>query len=337
MWWRLSIGFRLIKAFGLRRSINFFINQVSYLITLVSGKIVVWGKPFALTIEPTNYCNLFCPECISGKKAFNRPLGYIDFELYKKIIDEVKSHVAYLMLNFQGESFLHSDLINMIEYANTRNIFVSISTNGHFIDKQGFGALIDSGLSELIVSLDGTTQEVYEQYRIGGTFNKVLENIKGLIKEKDIRKEVFPIVKLQFLVFRFNEHQMQAVKKLARELNVDALVFKSAQLYDLQNIENRSLPIKNKKYSRYIADAAGGSIVLKKKNSGACFRLWSTSVITHDGRVVPCCFDKDAAYSLGKIYEDSFKNIWRGKKYHAFRKQAKTITKPPCICLNCDD
>jgi radical SAM protein with 4Fe4S-binding SPASM domain len=336
MWWRLSIGFRLIKAFGLRKSINFFINQVSYLITLVSGKIVVWGKPFALTIEPTNYCNLLCPECISGKKAFNRPLGYIDFELFKKIINETKTHIAYLMLNFQGESFLHSDLIKMIEYANSRNIFVSISTNGHFIDKPGFGDLIGSGLSELIVSLDGTTQEVYEQYRIGGTLNKVLGNIKGLINEKDNQKGIFPIVKLQFLVFNFNEHQLQDVKKLAKKLKVDQLIFKSAQLYDLQNIENRSLPEKKHKYARYIVDATRGFLVLKKSRSGSCSRLWSTTVVTHDGRVVPCCYDKDAEYSLGNIHVKSFKNIWNNHKYKSFREKAAMAKEMPAICMNCD-
>ena len=105
-------------------------------------------------------------------------------------------------------------------------------------------------LDRLIISIDGTTQEVYEQYRVGGNLDKVMEGAKNIVKWKKELKSKTPFIVFQFLVVKPNEHQMEDVKKLAKEMGVDDVWFKTAQVYDYENDPNHLIPTIDK-YSRY--------------------------------------------------------------------------------------
>jgi radical SAM protein with 4Fe4S-binding SPASM domain len=137
------------------------------------------------------------------------------------------------------------------------------------------------------------------------------------------------------LVVKPNEHQIAAIKKLATEIGVDQVRFKTAQVYDYQTDPNNLIP-ENNKYSRYKKNAQG-KYVPKNKLANQCWKLWHANVITWDGLVVPCCFDKDAAHQLGNIKNESFKNIWKNSNYKQFRLELIKSRKNIDICSNCSE
>ena len=176
---------------------------------LLFKRVYIFGFPFTISIEPTNKCNLKCLECPTGNETSKRKTGYIDIDLYKKIIDEVKDYTIYQMLYFQGEPFLHPDIFKLIKYADDNKIITSTSTNGHFLNTENNERIIQSGLKKLIISVDGTTQDTYEKYRVGGKLETVLNGIEDLILIKRKLKSKYPLIIIQFLVFKHNEHQLK--------------------------------------------------------------------------------------------------------------------------------
>ena len=190
-------------------------------------------------------------------------------------------------------------------------------------------------MDRLIISIDGTTQEAYKQYRVGGNLDKVIEGAKNIVKWKKELNSKTPFVFFQFLVVRHNEHQIEDIKKLAKEIGVDQVRFKSAQVYDYENDPNNLIPV-NEKYSRYKRNA-DGSFKSKNKFANSCRRLWSANVITWDGLVVPCCFDKDAMHRLGNLKNEPFKKIWHNDNYKQFRGELMKSRKNIDICANCSE
>jgi radical SAM protein with 4Fe4S-binding SPASM domain len=124
------------------------------------------------------------------------------------------------------------------------------------------------------------------------------------------------------------------VKKLASTLGVDKLQFKSAQVYGYED-GNPLIP-KNEKFSRYLKVPGKGYTINNPLNNH-CLRMWRGCVITWDGLVVPCCFDKDAEHRLGDLKKNSFNEIWRGEGYDAFRRKVFSSRKEIDICRNCTE
>ena len=306
----------------------------SYFISRLSGKPFHRGQPIALSFEPTTSCNLRCPECPSGLRSFTRPTGMLDELLYKKTIDELAGRLWYLLFYFQGEPYLHKQFFELIAYASARNIYTATSTNGHYLTKENALRTVESGLDRLIISIDGTTQETYESYRIGGSLEKVIAGTRNLISAKKELKSRTPHVIFQFLVVRSNEHQLEEIKKLAIELGVDEVGIKTAQIYDYEN--GHSLIPENEKYSRYRKNK-DGKYELKNHYLNHCWKLWHSAVITWDGTVVPCCFDKDALFKMGSLKEKSFREIWKDKAYRDFRSSLVKSRNEIEMCRNCTE
>ncbi len=307
----------------------------SYYVSKWTGKTVQWGQPISISFEPTTSCNLRCPECPSGLRAFTRPTGMLKKDFFRETIDQLAGDLLYLTFYFQGEPYLNTDFLDMVSYATKKGIYTATSTNAHYLTDANAKKTIESGLDRLIISIDGTTQEVYQQYRIGGRLDKVMEGARNMVKWKKEMKSSTPFIIFQFLVVRPNEHQMDDVKKLADEIGVDAVWFKTAQVYDYENDPHGLIPTKEK-YSRYRRNTEG-SFAFKNSLDNHCWRLWHSPVITWDGMVVPCCFDKDAQHMLGNLKDKSFKDIWRDKEYVHFRKQIMQSRKNIDICANCSE
>ena len=299
-----------------------------------TGKAAHSGKAISITIEPTTSCNLRCPECPSGLRSFTRATGMMKMELFRKITDEVSTHASYMNFYFQGEPFLHPEITAMFAYASSKKLYTSTSTNAHYLDEKKAREVVQSGLNRLIISIDGTTQDVYESYRIGGTLSKVIEGARNVVNAKRELNSEFPRIVFQFLVVRPNEHQVNEVKALAEELGVDEVVYKSAQVYDYEN-GNGLIP-QNDAYSRY-RKTSSGKWVLKNKLENQCWRMWHSCVITWDGNVVPCCFDKDAKYKLGSLNEHPLSVIWNNLAYQNFRAQLLRGRNQIDICTNCSE
>lgn len=327
----------LARCITPRRVWNLALVALSYQISVRFRRSIVWGKPYTLTIEPTNRCNLKCPECPSGNGEMVRPLGLMDFDRFRAIVDEVHRDVFYLQLFFQGEPFINNRLVDMIAYARAHRMYVAISTNAHFLRREVINALLEAGLDRLIVSLDGLTQEVYEEYRVGGSLAKVHEALAQLDEARRssgrrARTRARTEVTLQFLVTRQNESQIPALRQLAKKHHA-GVALKTMQVYSVESAQ-RFLPL-NERYSRYRVE--NGELHPKSALHDRCVRLWERSVITWDGVVVPCCFDKNAEYPLGTLNGRGFEDIWQSEEYHAFRLRVLNGRREIPMCRNCTE
>ncbi len=331
---RLNDTINILRHITIGRMFNLFLLKASYYISRVFKKDLHKGMPFSLSIEPTTACNLACPECPSGLKQFTRPTGRIDLDLHKNILKEVKNTVFYINYYFQGVPFLHPRFLELIQEAKKHKIYTATSTNAHFIDERKAEEIVLSGLDRLIISIDGVTQKTYENYRVKGSLEKVIKGSEHLVKAKKQLQSKTPHLIFQFLVVKPNEHEITQVFELGKKIGIDEVRIKTAQLYDYKN-GNPLMP-DNEKYSRYKRQK-DGSYKLKYKTGNHCWRMWSSSVFTWDGRIVPCCFDKDAQHVLGNMKMTSFKEVWADKKYASFRKMILNNRNKIDICQNCSE
>lgn len=330
--WNPNDTINLLSKLTPRRAWNGIKVLSSFYISKWIKKPIQWGYPISISFEPTTSCNLRCPECPSGLRSFTRPTGMLQKDFFSDTIDQLYKDLLYLVFYFQGEPYLNPSFLDMVKYACAKKIYTATSTNAHYLTDTNSKQTIESGLDRLIISIDGTTQQAYQQYRVGGNLKKVIEGATNIVKWKKELKSKTPFVVFQFLVLKHNEHQVEAIKKLAKEIGVDDVWFKTAQIYDYENDPNSLIPTIDK-YSRYRKTENGTRF--KGKLSNQCWRLWHSPVITWDGLVAPCCFDKDAQHRLGNLKEKSLKNIWKTGKYTTFRAQILKGRKNIDICANC--
>jgi radical SAM protein with 4Fe4S-binding SPASM domain len=309
------------------KPVNAIVAGNSYMRSLISGSPVIKGMPLAAGIELTNYCNLNCPECNSGSGIMTRDRGYISIELFEKIVTELGPYLYNLNLYFQGESMMHPQFFPVLEKCG--DIRTTLSTNGHFLSPENADKIVGSRLHTLIVSLDGMDQSAYSSYRVNGDFRTVIDGIRNISDSKKKNSSRLKLV-IQFLVNRNNEHQVEAVKKFAAEMKA-SLQLKSMQIINKDSHETW-LPSSGK-FRRYIK--SNTEYAIKSRLPDRCARLWFNPVITWDGKVVPCCFDKNADHVMGDMSQDSFRNIWNGEKYRQFRESILTGRKMIDICRNC--
>lgn len=330
----VSDWLNLFSKLTWRRFVNAIKVWASYQLSKWTGKPIQWGLPISISFEPTTSCNLRCPECPSGLRSFSRPTGMLQRDFFSSTIDQLQQDLFYLIFYFQGEPYLNPAFLDMVRYAADKKIYTATSTNGHYLNEANARKTIESGLDRLIISIDGTTQDVYEQYRVGGNLEKVLEGARTLMHWKKQLKSKTPFVVFQFLVVRPNEHQLEDARALAKQIGVDAIWFKTAQVYDFENDPNQLIPL-NSSYSRYRKTENG--TVFKGQLANHCWRLWHDPVITWDGLVAPCCFDKDASHRLGDLKQQSFASIWRSDSYKKFRSTLLQGRKHIDICANCSE
>lgn len=306
----------------------------SYHYARITGAPCIAGMPVSVAVEPTTSCNLRCPECPSGLRSFTRPTGMMDAALLDSVLQQLGPTLFWLTFYFQGEPYLHRELLTMVRKASAMGIYTATSTNGHYLDDDTARATVESGLDRLTVSIDGTSQDAYAAYRRGGILERVLEGTRNVVRWKKYFASATPHVVFQFLVVRQNEHQIPEVKRMARELGVDEVKLKTAQIYDYE--KGSPLIPRNGRYTRYTRNA-DGSWRIKNGMANHCWKMWHSCVITWDGSVVPCCFDKDAHHVLGNIRDESFAEIWSGARYQAFRAALLESRRKIDMCRNCTE
>ncbi|MBN2665112.1 MAG: SPASM domain-containing protein [Bacteroidales bacterium] len=302
-------------------------SAYSYIVSSLTGLPVTYGMPATVSIELTSHCNLSCPECASGSGMMLRERGFMDPALYKKAIRELNPFIFYASLYFQGEPFLHPDIFSFLQLKEKTKVI--ISTNGHYLGGENARKTVLSGIHKLIVSLDGMDQQSYSRYRINGNLETVMDGIRNVSLERQ-RLNSHMKLELQFLVNRFNEHQIAQAESFAREVKA-SLRLKSMQVIDGHDA-GEWMP-SNGKYARY--ETSGGSFAIKNPMPSRCLRLWLNPVITWDGKVLPCCFDKDAEYEMGDLKSETFREIWHGNKFREFRLKVLSDRKSIPICRNC--
>ena len=309
------------------KTANALASGSSFLLSSLLGRPLISGMPVTISFELTNHCNLKCPECCSGSGQMKRERGFMDIGLFEKAISEMQPYLYINNLSFQGEPMMHPDFFSFIHLS--ENIKTVVSTNGHFLTENNSERLVMSGVSKLIVSLDGMDQKAYSEYRRNGDLGKVIAGIRRVAEAHNKHHSKMKL-ELQFLVSRHNEHQIAEAERFAKEIKAD-LRLKSMQVINSQNA-GRWMP-SDKKYVRY--KNTDGMYSIKNSMPARCLRLWLNPVITWDGKVIPCCFDKDAEFVMGDLNRDSFRSIWNGKQYCEFWKKILTGRNKIEICRNC--
>ncbi len=281
-------------------------------------KLTMAAHPFILHVELTNVCNLKCPYCLTGNETNLQKKGYLDYEGFKKIVDDLKEYLILVRLDGVGESLLNRDFFRMVEYASRNNIVTAVSTNFNTIAKEDTEQFIDAGLDYLIVGLDAATEEVYRKVRTGGSLEKVVENTRYLAERKRARKSKHPLIETQFVTFNENEHEAEQVRQLSIDLGADRHLVK-----DLRDMAV-NVP-KNGKDKRK-----------------SCYWLWYVANITWQGDLKACCLaGLSSDFSFGNILHNSINDEWNNRTMQNIRKLF--IEKDPaivreldgCICLDC--
>jgi radical SAM protein with 4Fe4S-binding SPASM domain len=251
----------------------------------------------------------------------------MDIELFNKIIAELSPGLYNINLYFQGEPLLHPGFSSFIR--NSGKIRTVISTNGHFLSVENCEKIISSGLGKLIISLDGFDQATYSAYRINGCVETVKEGIRNISEARKKGKSSLKI-EIQMLINKLNERQIPGMRKLAAAYNA-TLKLKSMQLSGVNSFSSW-LPSEGR-FSRY--RLRDGEYRIKSSLPHSCARLWFNPVVTWDGMVIPCCFDKDADHIMGDLNQESFKEIWNGTKFRLFRRVLLADRSAIEICRNC--
>lgn len=316
-------------------------NAVSAMLeAMVFRKSVVKSMPVKLTLDPTNICMLRCPLCPTGRQQKGRKKGKMDFLGFKKVVDEVGEYLYEIDLNNWGEPFLNSELLEMAEYAHGKKIKTSINSNMNaMLSAETAEKIVESGLDVLYVSFDGTKQESYEKYRVGGKLETVKKNLLLVKKAKEEKKSKKPKVVWQFLVMRHNEQEIGELEKLKKELGVDEVVVgavradlgKEIFLTDKEKIEKyrKWLP-SDQKMSRYDYENKKRKLIKEY-----CYFPWLVSVINWDGSVSPCCAVFEEKYDFGNAFKQGFKEIWNNSYYQKARKAIATKKPEAVVCSNC--
>ena len=293
---------------------HFLINRAKIALSYALRKKKVWGCPQEISLEITNRCNLNCLMC--PRSSIKRPVGDMDFTLFKKIIAEVKDTLELIYLHLAGEPLLHEKFFDMIKYCKSKKIPVGISTNATLLDERCSRELISSGLDYLILSFDGFTPQTYESIRRGADFNKTLSNIEKFLKIKGHRgKRPFTVVQLIYMEKNKNEVQ-------------DFLSFWEKKAIDVTRI---------KPFINYAGLDTNLGAINRTHVNQPCFLLWRQLAIYWDGVAAACCFDYVGRSPVGDLKKQTLKEIWNSTAMQKIRHvhlQGKGNSMN--ICKNCE-
>jgi len=283
--------------------------------------------PPAISMELSSVCNLSCPECVTGAGLLTRRNSFLSYDHAADAASQLRGHVLSAWLSFQGEPMMHPEFFRITELFAGMNPV--ISTNGHWLDRERCISLAESPLKKIIISYDGVTPEAYGLYRNGGSHALVTEGIRRLAATIRERRSELKIV-LQFLLHHGNQHESRAAAAFAASVGAGFRI-KSMQVLDPARA-GEWMPADSRK-SRY-TDRSGAWKTGEAPARG-CFRMWTSAVITADGDVVPCCFDKNARHVMGHLGNMTFSEIWRGEKYISFRDKVMKSRRLVDICSEC--
>ncbi|NQU83218.1 MAG: radical SAM protein [Parcubacteria group bacterium] len=304
----------------------------------------LFGLPYLAIIETTNTCNLQCPTCPTPRHKLNRAPKIMSLDEFKKIIDNIKNSVHLILLYNTNEPLIHPDLAEMIRYCDDNNLYTMISTNAALLSKEKTTELLDAGLDEILLCLDGTSKKAYEEFRKGANFEDVAKNINHFCKEKQRRESARPYIELQFILNRLNQDQIPDIKRWAGIWKVDRLHIKSFSLCgyayspdEIKVLSEKFLPDKpnDSSYSsKLIFEKDGEEIKLKRKNQ-FCSLALNQAVILVDGTLVMCCYDIKGRYVYGNLLSESFEELLFDDK-NIKRRQLSAEKKYP-LCKICGE
>jgi MoaA/NifB/PqqE/SkfB family radical SAM enzyme len=273
------------------------------------------GRPYAITLDVTNACNLRCPFCPTGRREFGRAVQHMPFDRFTHIIDHLRNELLVANLFNWGEPLVHPRIWDMVDYLTANNIGSGIASNLNLLDAEGAARMVGSGLEYLGVSCDGVTQEAYSKYRVGGKVKRVLDSLELIVKERQRRRTRYPRIYWSFLVNRYNEHEIESARRTAADLGVDHIRFTAMDCDDASWLPTdpkyRSLRGGYREPTDRYRSPAG---VVEKR--ARCHYLWHNITVGSDGGVAPCCMTFYKEDDFGTFDQDTdFGALWNGAKY----------------------
>ena len=300
------------------------------------GWTKVGGLPFEWEIDTTNICQLQCPLCHTGLGTVNRDKGFMHFDTYARVVDQIEDSCVWLSLYSWGEPFLNPQIDRFIAYAHEKRIATLVSSNlNKPLTPEMAERLVRSGLDVLIISMDGITQDVYQVYRVNGHLDRVLDNIRLLVQKRAELGSATPVLEWQFIVMRHNEHQVEDARRMAGELGIDQFTPKRVDFphgEDDLDLARRWLPA-----AELEARMADPFRKPYSEEGTRCLRLWRSGVVNWDGGYAPCCYLTDAADDFGDASRQPVKEIWNNEQYQEARSLFKKGYTPTRYvgCLDC--
>jgi len=293
---------------------------------------VVNAYPPVLKIDLSPLCNLHCPVCVHASPKENSHFlaqqhfdsdHMMSVEAFQKIIDEVKGKTQAVYLYLMGEPFMHPHVIEMSRYAHEAglNVLVSSHFSFKFPDKK-IAEIAHSGITHLELSIDGATQEIYEQTRVGGRLEWVLDNLERLVAYKKAHRLTYPKIEVQCLAFDHNRHQIADLRARVKALGVDMFTREEGDVGSWAEMAADNFNITGPKEDKWIP---------------ACNWPYASMVIKYNGDAVPCClynmgkeFSKDSSLSMatGNVFTEGVKGVWNNEAYQTVRRY---VSKPSLI------
>ncbi len=291
----------------------------------------VRGRPYILIVDPLNVCNLRCPLCPTGIGELDRRQQRMDYEVFTRTIDQMAPWAYEVNLHNWGESLLHPRIFDMIQYAVSKNLATNMSTNFNRASDEKIDKLIESGLEYLILSIDGITQDTYSKYRVRGNIDKVLRNVRKLVRRKRELGSSTPFIEWQFILFQHNAHELEKARSIAEEIGVDRF-----------RVIPPGIPYASKEPEKlkeewFYRDEDGKIEAFKGNVPSACFYLYRSMTTNPDGGTAPCCIVYGDKNDFGDMKTQNFEDIWNNDKYlsarNLFRKGGRGVA--PTICDGC--
>ena len=268
--------------------------------------------PNNMMIELTNACNLSCRMC--NHKNMKRKTGFMSEELFNKIIEQAKElNIKNIGLYTVGESFLHPKIFDFIKTAKNKGIeYVYITTNGQPLDKDKIQKIFDSGLDSIKFSIDASSKEIYENIRIGGKWEKLVENIKLLRELRDKSGSKLRIF-ASFTITQDSHKDLPKYNSIFKDL-IDETLFDFVSDQGGQQVEefNSMMPEIIKKNLN--------KLILPREKWYPCNLLWNRFITTYDGKLTICCVDFEACLVYGDLDKNTLKECWNNEKMQVFRK-----------------
>lgn len=307
------LSYAHIEAFLFTNSIKKFTNLIKAHWEMWRGNSTISSFPYIFVFEVTNVCNLKCPFCLTGKGiSGGRDVRHMKYAEAKQILDAVGDYIYFLQVYTWGEPLLNKDLIKIIEYAKQKNIYVMLSTNATAMTVDYNRRLLDSGIDYITVAIDGGSNATYQKYRVGGDYNKVLNNVTDMIEQRKNRGQGRPFLEWQYIVFRHNEHETVNTEIMAYAMGINK--FTPLPAY----VEDEAWSPRTGKYRTEVGNPE------RLKN---CDRPWSHLNVRADGGVASCCYTFFKKDDFGELSKNEFSEIWNNFKFQQSRRiihQAKT-------------
>lgn len=321
------LSFAHIEAFIFNNSWKKFGNFIKSHYEMWKGNSVVESYPYLFVFEVTNVCNLKCPFCLTGKGiSGGRSVRHMGFDEAKAIIDQVGDYIYLMQLYTWGEPLLNKDIYDIIKYAKDKNIYVMLSTNATMLNEANCKRLVGSGIDYVMAAIDGLSDETYKKYRVGGDYEKVMRNIETLVSVKKQLHSPTPFLEWQFIVFRHNEHEVQAAERKAYEMGVSKFTPLPAYVED-----EDWLPL-GEEYKVQM---------FNPERLMNCDRPWTHLNVRADGGVASCCYEFEKKDDFGNFAEGEFRKIWNNTKFSLSRRliyqkrKGLELEKTDLICYGC--